>query len=296
MRGVIGMDIHRSFGEVVIWENGVLRHAGQVDTTWSALEGLGSGLAATDEVVIEATGNSMAVSRVLSRFVARVIIANPLQVKAIAHAHVKTDKIDAGTLASLRAAGYLPEIWTPDAAAERKCRLVARRYQVVRHRTRFKNEVHSILHAHLIPKCPHADLFGARGRTWLALQALPDDECSAIDRHMRELDRLAVNLTVAAGIMAAIGDITRFKSPGKLVSYFGLNPRVASRDWVPSITDVSARSAVARPVRCWSKRLGRQPGRLARFMRSSSAFAPGEAIKSPPLLSRGSSPSNAGIC
>ena len=55
----------------------------------------------------------------LSRFVARVIIANPLQVKAIAHAHIKTDKIDAGTLASLHAAGYLPEIWTPDAITER---------------------------------------------------------------------------------------------------------------------------------------------------------------------------------
>jgi transposase len=82
-------------------------------------------------------------------------------VKAIAQAHVKTDKIDAGTLASLHAAGYLPQIWTPDAETERKRRLVARRYQVVRHRTRLKNEVHSILHAHLIPKCPHADLFNS---------------------------------------------------------------------------------------------------------------------------------------
>ena len=35
-----------------------------------------------------------------------------------------------------------------------------------------------------------------------------------------------VNLTVAAGLMAAIGDISRFNSPQKLVSYFGLNPRV----------------------------------------------------------------------
>jgi hypothetical protein len=35
---------------------------------------------------------------------ARVIVANPLQVKVIAHARVKTDKIDAGVLASLRAA------------------------------------------------------------------------------------------------------------------------------------------------------------------------------------------------
>jgi transposase len=159
MRRVIGIDVHRTFGEVVIWEDGIIRHAGRVDMTRTALEGMGKSLRSTDEVVIEATGNSMAVSRVLAPFVARVIIANPLQVKAIAQAHVKTDKIDAGTLASLQAAGYLPQIWTPDAETERKRRLVARRYQVVRHRTRLKNEVHSILHAHLIPKCPHADLF-----------------------------------------------------------------------------------------------------------------------------------------
>jgi hypothetical protein len=65
----------------------------------------------------------MAGSRVLSPVVQRGVIANPLQVKAIAHAHVKTDKVDAGTLASLHAAGYLPEIWTPDAATERMRRL-----------------------------------------------------------------------------------------------------------------------------------------------------------------------------
>jgi transposase len=254
MRRVIGIDIHRTFGEVVFWEEGALRRAGRVDMTRTALEGLGKSLLATDEVVIEATANCMAVSRVLTPFVQRVIIANPLQVKAIAHAHVKTDKVDAGTLASLRAAGFLPEIWTPDATTERKRRLTARRYQVVRHRTRIKNEVHSILHAHLIPKCPHADLFNRRGREWLARQPLPDDEREAINRHVRELDRLAedlatldreiaeaalddhdvkrlmtitgVNLTVATGILAAIGDIGRFDSPGKLVSYFGLNPRV----------------------------------------------------------------------
>jgi transposase len=225
--------------------------AGRIDMTRTALEGFGKSLLASDEVVIEATANSMGVSRVLTPFVTRVIIANPLQVK---QAHVKTDKIDAGTLASLQAAGYLPQIWTPDAGTERKRRSAARRYQIVRHRTRLKNEVHSILHAHLIPKCPHADLFNARGRTWLAAQSLPEDERAAIDRHVRELDRLAedlalldrqiaqdaiddpavnrlmtitgVNLTVAAGIVAAIGDIGRFNSPQKLVSYFGLNPRV----------------------------------------------------------------------
>lgn len=133
-------------------------------------------------------------------------------------------------------------------------RLAARRFQVVRHRTRIKNEVHAILHAHLIPRCPHADLFSGFGRAWLLRQAVPEDERGAIERHIRELDRLTedlaiidreiatdalgdaavarlltitgINLTVAAGIVAAIGDVTRFSSPQKLVSYFGLNPRV----------------------------------------------------------------------
>lgn len=45
-----------------------------------------------------------------------------------------------------------------------------------------------------------------------------------------EIQRLltitGVNLAVAAGLMAAIGSIERFKSPQKLVSYFSLNPRV----------------------------------------------------------------------
>lgn len=194
MRRVIGMDIQRTFGKVVIWEDGKLRHAGQVDITRTALEGFGKSLGATDEVVIEATGNCMAVSRVLSPFVARVVIANPLQVKAIAHAHLKTDKVDAGTLASLCAAGYLPEIWTPDAVTERKRRLVARRYQIVRHRTRIKNEVHAILHAYLIPPCPHADLFSKVGRAWLERQPVPDDERVAIERHVRELDRMEKTL------------------------------------------------------------------------------------------------------
>ena len=80
----------------------------------------------------------MAVVRVLSPYVARVIVANPLQVKVITHAQVKTDKIDAGVLASLRAAGFLPEVWLPDANTELRRRLVACRNQVVRHRTRIE--------------------------------------------------------------------------------------------------------------------------------------------------------------
>jgi transposase len=254
MKRVIGMDIHRTFAEVVFWEDGRLRWHGRVDMTRSGLEGFGRSLTKDDEVVVEATGNAMAVVRVLGPYVARVIVANPLQVKAIAHARIKTDKIDAGVLASLRAADFLPEVWVPDAETERRRRLVARRNQVVRHRTRVKNEIHAILAGHLVPPCPHAELFNGPGRAWLAKQALPEDERAAIERHLRELDRLGedlavldreigvavvddpevkrlltiagMNVTVAAGLVAAIGDIQRFSSPQKLVSYFGLNPRV----------------------------------------------------------------------
>jgi len=254
MRRVIGIDIHRIFGEVVFWEDGRLRPAGRVDMTRSALENFGRSLTKEDEVVVEATGNAMAVVRVLTPYVARVIVANPTQVKAIAYARIKTDKIDAGVLAALRAADFLPEVWLPDANTERVRRLVARRNQVVRHRTRIKNEVHAILHAHLIPPCPHADLFGRLGRAWLGRQIVPADETAAIARHLRELDRLGedlavldreiaqgavddpavkrlltvsgINLTAAVGLVAAIGDVSRFASPQKLASYVGLNPRV----------------------------------------------------------------------
>ena len=58
MRRVIGMDIHQTFGDVVIWEDGELWHAGRVDMTRTALEGFGKSLRATDEVVIEATGTA----------------------------------------------------------------------------------------------------------------------------------------------------------------------------------------------------------------------------------------------
>jgi len=101
MQRVIGMDIHRTFAEVVFWEAGRLRPGGRVNMTRSGLEGFARSLSTEDEIVVEATGNAMGVVRVLSPYVARVIVANSLQVKAIAHAHVKTDRIDAGVLASL---------------------------------------------------------------------------------------------------------------------------------------------------------------------------------------------------
>src|SRR5215204_2663421 len=101
--------------------------------------------------------------------------------RAIAEAKVKTDKVDAEVLAQLLAADYLPGVWLPDDETHALRRQVHRRAHIVRQRTRLKNGVHGILHRNLVPRCPAADLFGKKGRAWLAEQQLPVDERQAAE-------------------------------------------------------------------------------------------------------------------
>ncbi len=52
-----------------------------------------------DQVALEATTNTWAVAEILRPHVAAVVVGNPLQIKAIAQAKLKTDEIDARVLA-----------------------------------------------------------------------------------------------------------------------------------------------------------------------------------------------------
>jgi transposase len=254
MRRCIGLDVHREFAEVAIWEDGIVRLAGRIETTPEALRLFAASLCEEDEVAIEATCNTHAIARLLERHVGRVVVSNPSKTRAIAEAKVKTDKVDAQVLAQLLAAGFLPSVWIADDDTQALRRQVARRAHIVRQRTRLKNRVQAILHRNLIPRCPAADLFGHKGRRWLAEQELPLDERRAVEALLRQLDfhgeelrlidadlaRIAlareevtrlmtipgVDATVALSIVAAVGDFGRFRSPDKLVSYLGLNPRV----------------------------------------------------------------------
>ncbi len=262
MRRCIGLDVHREFAEVAIWEDGLVRPAGQVKTTPEALRLFAESLCIDDEVALEATCNTHAIARLLERHVGRVVVSNPMKTRAIAEARVKTDKVDARVLAELLAADYLPGVWIADDETHTLRRQVARRAHIVRQRTRLKNRVQSILHRNLIPRCPAADLFGHKGRAWLAEQELPIDERHAAEALLRQLDfhseelrlidadlakvalareevkRLmtipGVDATVALSIMAAVGDFSRFGSPQKLVSYLGLNPRVRQSGGQPA--------------------------------------------------------------
>lgn len=173
---IIGLDIHRVFAEAVALEGASLTRLGRIEMTRDHLAAFADTLEKTDHVIVEATGNATAVVEVLAPHLARVAVASPLQVHLIAKAKTKTDKIDASVLAQLYAAGFLPEVWTPDAATLARRRQVTRRNQLVKQRVRLKGIVQSILHAHLVPRCPHADLFGIKGRAWLKAQYLPEDE------------------------------------------------------------------------------------------------------------------------
>jgi transposase len=250
----IALDIHRDFCEVAIKEAGEVRSAGRIETTREQLELFARSLAGDDQVALEATGPANAVADVLEPHVARVVIANTRRVRAIAEAKVKTDQIDARTLCELLDAGFLPGVWRPDASIRALRGLLGRRERLVRSRTRAKNAVHAALRRNLKRGTPMADLFGARGRSWLAGLPLPAHERRIVESCLREIDFLSqeiaaleselaklalsseqvkrlmtvpgVSLVSAATFAAVVGDVHRFETAKKLVGYVGLDPKV----------------------------------------------------------------------
>jgi len=180
---------------VAICEGGQARLAGCIETSREQLELLAASLAATDRVVLEATGPAFAIARILAPHVAEVVVANASEVRAISHVRVKSDNFDARTLARLLWAGMLVSVWVPDAQIGALRRRVARRAALVRQCTRAKNEIHAALARCLLGKAPVSDLFGKRGRAWLAEQPLPADEAETVtggpdpDRLLRAADR-----------------------------------------------------------------------------------------------------------
>lgn len=250
----IALDVHRDFCEVAIAERGVVRLAGRVRTDPSELELFARSLGDDDEVVLEATANALPIARIIEPHVARVVLANPKTAKALTQASAKTDKLDARALARLLAGGLVPEVWVVNEQTRVLRRRIARRAQLVKQRTREKNQIHAILIRNLKGRPPASDLFGVQGRRWLAEQELPFDEREMTEACLRQIDFLdgeigvldtalaalaldsvemrrlmtlpGVSFVTAAALMAAIGDISRFPSPRHLVSYFGLDPRV----------------------------------------------------------------------
>src|SRR3954469_1986301 len=254
MSRFIGLDVHRDFCEVAISEGGRARSAGRAATRPGRLELFRASPAPADCVVLEATGNALAIARIVAPHVAEVVLAHPTRLRAISHAKIKTDRFDARVLAELLAAGLIPVVWGPDERTRALRRLIARRRGGVKRRTQVKNEAQAVLHRNLVERPKIADLFGAKGRAWLATVRVADDEQLTLDGALRQLDFLdgelarldreiarrvvndpdvrrlmtipGVNVTPAATLRAAIGNVRRFPTARHLVGYLGLHPTV----------------------------------------------------------------------
>jgi transposase len=252
-------------------------------------------LGASDRVVLEVTGNAWEIARILEPHVGEVLGVHPGDT-GIRQARAKTDRLDARALAKLLAAGSLDGLWMPDEHTRALRRRVARRSQLVRARTRAKNECHAVLVRRLITKPAVSDLFGLAGRKWLGEVELPVEERETVDGCLRQIEFLdqeiaeveqqvardalvspqvkrlmtvpGVNVIVAATFLAAVGDVGRFPGQRQLVGYLGLDPRVRQSGSTPATHgriskqgSASARHALVEAA--WS--VVRQPGPLRAF-------------------------------
>jgi transposase len=90
---IIGFDIHRGFAEAVAWRTA--SSGGSDASTCGAISSRRLPRPCR-----------LRISSSIGPHVKRVVIANPIQVRMIAHAKIKTDTIDAGVLAQLYASGF----------------------------------------------------------------------------------------------------------------------------------------------------------------------------------------------
>lgn len=184
-----------------------------------------------------------------------VHLANPLKVKAIASARIKTDKIDASVLCDLLRVNLLPEAhFSPKEIRDWK-EMVRFRASLINLRTQVKNKIHAIIFKNGL-SFQATRLFGKAGRNWLRSLRLEEsfqnslenylDLVEYLDNQVSQADEIIektvsnnkqANLLVsipgisyvsALTIIGEIGNINRFPSTKKLQGYAGLVPSTYS--------------------------------------------------------------------
>lgn len=250
-----GLDVHKKFIQVCkLSEAGKVLGNYRIDGDRESIEEFAKSLKDKDSVVLETTFNSWGVYDILAKSKAKVVVSDSNQVKAIAHAKVKTDKVDAEVLARLLKADFLPEVQMPDEKTWAYRQLVSHLRLLSKERTAVKNSIWGVLNRALI-KPKYADIFTQKGMLWLEeVQLTPllrlqmnnlllmlETIAVAVREGEESLEKIAVDekdiqlllsipgvgLKVALGLVSAIGDVKRFKTPNQLASYFGLTPRLS---------------------------------------------------------------------
>jgi transposase len=180
-------------------------------------------------------------------------MVHPQRMKAIASARLKNDKVDSETLAHLSRADLLPEAWMANERTQQARLLTRLRITLGQQRAKAKNQLQAVLHQEGFLK-PVADVFGKKGRVWLAGLALSpmgrvvvevwlrivDQMDAAIAEQQKALEAMAkvdvrakwlqtvpgIGSYSAMVILAEVGEIERFHTKRALASYAGLTPSV----------------------------------------------------------------------
>jgi hypothetical protein len=65
-RRCIGLDVHREFAQVAVWQDGRVSQAGRFATTPEQVRAFADSLGPCDEVALEATGNTWVIAMLLA--------------------------------------------------------------------------------------------------------------------------------------------------------------------------------------------------------------------------------------
>jgi transposase len=209
-----------------------------------------------DAVVLEATTNVWDIYDIVAPLVSRTVVAHAAAVRQIAEARVKTDKQDIERLLRLLIADIVPEVWVPPVPVRELRGLISYRWRLVKMSTMIQNRLHSLLHRHNI-QVPEGGLDTEKNQAWWEQQEFCPIEAlqvkqelatlAQIEQHKEEIEqelgRLSltepwasqsaylmqlsgVGVVITMTVLAAIGEISRFESPKKLVGYAGLGAGV----------------------------------------------------------------------
>ena len=247
----IGMDIHKQFTVAVVKdEKGVKLAEEKFNSNKEQFATFLESYAPKEtEIVIESTSVWEYVYDILESLNYRTKLANPFRTRAIASARIKTDSVDANTLADLLRANLIAESYIPPKNIRILRDIVRARRTFVKHITQIKNKIHALLVKRGL-SFPSAT-FSISTRLWLQDQndvsgllkhyiiILEDNEreLKIIDEQIRTIasknNDAQLLMTIpgiaeirALNISAEIGDISRFSSAEKLCSYAGLVPSV----------------------------------------------------------------------
>jgi len=97
------------------------------------------------DAVIEAGRNWGMMYDLLEELDIKTVVAHPLKIRAIADAKIKSDSIDAKTLAHLLRADLIPQVHVPPKEVREQKNLLRHRLWLVRLQTMTKNRIHQLI-------------------------------------------------------------------------------------------------------------------------------------------------------